>query len=207
MGIGGFVNRLLKSSRVIHDHEKYYGYIINNLKKIEELVKKVEFFASLPKPSFAEESVRKLLDEALQPFFQQIEEREIELTISVEEMILRVDKDLATRLLSILIENALDALPEGGKILIHSETNGIQGKIHLSDTGSGISAKDIPHIFNPFFSTKADGAGIDLATAKRIMSAHGGLIQVTSKQGEGTSFLLSFPMERRHPLRTFRLED
>ncbi len=106
MGIGGFVNRLLKSSRDIQDHEKYYGYIVNNLKKIEELVRKVEFFASLPKPSFAEESVRKLLDEALQPFLQQIEEREIELTISMEEMILRVDKDLATRRFSILIENA-----------------------------------------------------------------------------------------------------
>ena len=127
--------------------------------------------------------------------------------INIEEMILLLDNELVTKLFSILIENALDALPEGGKILIHSETNGIQGKIHLSDTGSGISAKDIPHIFNPFFSTKADGAGIDLATAKRIMSAHGGLIQVTSKQDEGTSFLLSFPMERRHPLRTFRLEE
>jgi signal transduction histidine kinase len=207
MGIGGFVNRLLKSSRAIQDHEKYYGYIVNNLKKIEELVRKVEFFASLPKPSFAEESVRKLLDEALQPFLQQIEEREIELTISMEEMILRVDKDLATRLFSILIENALDALSKGGKILIRSETNDIQGKIYVSDTGSGISPKDIPHIFKPFFSTKADGAGIDLATAKRIMGAHGGRIEVRSELGEGTSFILLFPLERRHPLRSSRLED
>jgi len=207
MGIGGFVNRLFKSNSGIPDHAKYYEYIINNLKKIEELVGKVEFFASLPKPSFAEESIKKLLEEALQPFIQEIEEREIDLTISMEEMILLVDKELVTRLFSILIENALDALPDGGRILIRSELDGIQGKIYVSDTGSGISPRDIPHIFNPFFSTKADGAGIDLATAKRIIGTHGGRIQVTSKQGEGTSFLLLFPMERRHPMRTSRLKD
>ena len=194
MGIGGFVNRLLKSSRVIHDHEKYYGYIVNNLKKIEELVKKVEFFASLPRPCFVEESVREVIENALQPYRQQMKELKIDLTISLEETTFFMDADLVGQAFSILIQNALEALNEGGKISVHSETKDNQCKIHVTDNGSGIPPKDIPYIFHPFFSTKSRGIGISLAVVKRIMNIHGGSVEVTSKQGKGTTFLLMFPV-------------
>ena len=108
---------------------------------------------------------------------------------------------------SILIANALDALSEGGKITVYNETADDFCKIYISDTGSGISPDDMPHIFNPFFSTKPDGAGIDLATAKRVMDSHGGRIEVTSNEEKGTTFTLFFPLERRHPLRTCPLEE
>ncbi len=103
--------------------------------------------------------------------------RGIDLSINVEEVILLVDSELVVRVFSILVENALDAMVERGKILIKSETNDNQIKIYFSDTGSGISPEDFPYVFNPFFSTKADGAGIDLATAKRIMALHRGYIK------------------------------
>ena len=77
----------------------------------------------------------------------------------------------------------------------------------MRDTGSGISPGDLPYIFNPFFSTKINGAGIDLAVVKRIMDSHGGQVEVASKQGEGTTFLLLFPLERRRLTRISRLEE
>ncbi len=206
MGIGGFVNRLFKSGQIISDHEKYYDYIINNLKKIEDLMKKVDFFASLPRPNLSEEPIKELLEKTIEPFHQRIKDHGVELTVSMEEMTLIVDKDLVSSVFSILIANALDALSAEGKIMIHNETDDTQAKIIVSDTGSGISQKDMPHIFNPFFSTKPDGAGIDLATAKRIMDNHGGRIEVASKKSKGTSFTLLFPLERRQPLRTSTFE-
>ncbi len=201
MGIGGFINRIFKSGKVTHDQEKYYDYIINNLKKIEDLVRKVDFFASLPRPSISEEPIEELLENAMEPFQEEIDDRRIDLNIRVEKMILVVDYELISSVFSILIANALDAISNEGKITIHNETTAIHCKIYVSDTGSGISPKDIPHIFNPFFSTKPDGAGIDLATAKRIMDNHGGRIEVASKKDEGTTFTLQFPLERRQPLR------
>ncbi len=201
MGIGGFINRIFKSGKVIHDQEEYYGYIINNLNKIEDLVKKVDFFASLPRPSLSEESIKELVEKAMEPFQQEIKDRRIDLDIHVERMILIVDNDLISSVFSILIANALDAISDEGGITIYNEITAIHCKICVSDTGSGISPKDMPHIFNPFFSTKADGAGIDLATAKRIMDNHSGRIEVASKKDEGTTFTLQFPLERRQPLR------
>ena len=61
--------------------------------------------------------------------------------------------------------------------------------------------KDIPYIFHPFFSTKHDRVGISLAVVKRIMDIHGGCVKVTSKQGEGATVFLMFPLERRRPIR------
>ena len=206
MGIGGFINRLYKSGKIIPDNDKYYDHIIKNLEKIEDLVKKVDFFASLPRPSLSEESIRKLLENAMEPFLQEIEKRGIDLTVSMEEMILFMDKELVGRVFSILIANALDALSDRGKIIIHNEINLGHCNITISDTGSGISPNDIPHIFNPFFSTKPDGAGIDLATAKRIMDYHGGRIEAASRKGHGTSFTLRFPLERRQAIRISALE-
>lgn len=77
----------------------------------------------------------------------------------------------------------------------------------MRDTGSGISPGDLPYIFNPFFSTKPNGAGIDLAVVKRIMDSHGCQVEVASKQGEGTTFFLLFPLERRRLTRISRLEE
>lgn len=207
VGIGGFVNRLYESRRDTSDHDKYYDYIINNVKKLEGLVEKVEFFARLPKPRLTKESIRELIQEALQPYLQQMEARKIDLSTSMDEVILLVDRDLVIRAFSILIENALDALPGGGKINIDSQAEDNQCKICIIDTGSGIAPKDLPHIFNPFFRTKPDGVGIDLAVVKRIMDSHGGRVEVKSKQGEGTTFSLVFPLERRRPVRIARLQD
>jgi signal transduction histidine kinase len=118
-----------------------------------------------------------------------------------------VDKSLVVRAFSILVENALDALPEGGLMLIRSETDENQCKIYIADQGVGISSGDLPYIFNPFYRTKPTGVGIDLAVVKQIMNRHGGRVEVESKPGEGTTFLLVFPLERRRPIRMSRLEN
>ncbi len=207
VGIGGFVNKLYKSCKANSTRDKYYEYIIGNLVKIERLVEKVRFLTSLPKPDITQTSIRELIQEILHPYLQQIGTLKISLEIDVDDVMLRVDKHLITTAFSILIENALDVLSEGEDLLIRSDTKANQCEVYVSDTGRGISSKDLPYIFNPFFSTKAEGAGIGLAIVKRIMQSHGGNIEVKSTPGQGATFLLLFPLERRRSIRVFRQED
>jgi PAS domain S-box-containing protein len=206
VGIGGAARRLYKACRNAHGYEKYCDRILDSVRRLEGLVENVEFFAHLPSPRLRKESIRELVHEALRPYLPQMEERNIEFTNTVEDVILHVDKGLIIKACSILVDNALDAIHDGGRIVVHSETTGNECKTYVTDTGAGIASEDLPYIFNPFFRTKPTGVGIDLAVVKRIMNSHGGRVEAESKQGEGTTFLLVFPVERRRPIRVSDLK-
>jgi PAS domain S-box-containing protein len=205
VGIGGFVKRLFKVCGDNPEAERYQHQIITNLQKIEGLVKKVEFFAQLPKPCFGEVNARELIDYALEPHAEHVEKQAATLSVEAEARTIRADKNLAARALSILFENALEALGESGTISIHTEAGESDFSIHVTDNGAGIATEDLPYIFNPFFSTKSTGTGIDLAIAKRIMEMHGGAVCVRSDSHAGATFSLRFPLERRHRLRVARM--
>ena len=67
----------------------------------------------------------------------------------------------------------------------------------IADTGHGIAAHDLPHIFEPFYSTKPEGSGLGLALVYRVMQDHGGHVDATTGQGEGTTFTLTLPAAPR----------
>ena len=208
VGIGGFVNRLYKSCRGANaENEKYYDYIIKNLDKIEGLVRKIQFFVKLPDPSFSKHETESLVNKALEFHKRRIEREAVKLSVEVAKTMLIVDGDLIVRVLSILIENALDALNEEGKIVIKGRIEKERYELTVSDNGHGISPADLPYIFNPFFTTKTQGAGIDLAVAKRVMDRHSGSIEAESEHGKGCSIILGFPLERRRAIRATRFED
>lgn len=206
VGIGGFVNRLYKSCQTTNDDEASYAFIINNLRKIEGLVKKVESLVSLPKPYFTMESINHLIDRTVKDFREELSERRITFANYMDEMTVLVDRDLLVRAVSILINNSIEVVSAGGRIMIHGTVKDNHCEINVTDTGAGISSHDLPYIFNPFFTTKPDGIGIDLAMVKRIMGYHGGRVRVRSTEGEGSTFSLIFPLERRRKIRISSLE-
>jgi len=95
-----------------------------------------------------------------------------------------------------LITNARDAMPSGGTLRVRTEAEGGWVRIHVEDTGGGIEEKDLEHIFQPFFSTKAagEGTGLGLSISRGIVKRHGGDIEVVSRVGEGTRFTVSLPV-------------
>ncbi len=206
VAIGGFARRLQKSCKAIDD-DKYYDGIIDNVRRLEGLVAKVELFARLPKPCLKALSAKELIPKAAEIFLPETKKHNIDLTIDLEEGTLFLDNKLVLRAMSILIENAIDAIGTGGRILIQSTKEGNKYSVTINDTGRGISAQDLPYIFDPFFTTKPGGVGIDLAVVKRIVESHGGSVKVASKLGKGTTFILTFPLERRRSVRTCRFED
>ena len=201
MSIGGFINRLYKSCRSVDEHDRYYEFILTNLRKIERLVKKVEGFSLLPKPRLTQEAIKPIIESALALYSEELKKKAIRLNMDVKDTVSWVDQALVVKAVSVLLENALDVLSENGEISVSCTESRRECRIAVTDNGCGIDPKDLPFIFNPFFSTKADGAGIDLATVKRIMDSHMGSIEVTSAKGEGTTFVLVFPVERRRAIR------
>lgn len=90
--------------------------------------------------------------------------------------------------------NALQAMPEGGELLVRASRDGDGAVLDIADTGPGIAAEAIPRIFEAFFSTKKGGTGLGLPMARRIVEAHGGGITVQSEPGKGTNFRVRLPL-------------
>jgi signal transduction histidine kinase/ActR/RegA family two-component response regulator len=106
-----------------------------------------------------------------------------------------------------IIFNALDAMPEGGRLTLRTGVEGEQVFCAVTDTGIGMSDDVRQRIFDPFFTTKGErGTGLGLSVVYGIISRHGGAIDVQSRAGHGTTFTLTFPVgeppDREVPIRT-----
>jgi signal transduction histidine kinase len=108
---------------------------------------------------------------------------------------IKVDVDRMKRVFINLIKNAVDAMPDGGKLTITSEKANDKVKIAFADTGIGISEENLKKLFGPLFTTKAKGMGLGLAICKRVVDAHGGTISVESVVSKGTVFTIIIPIE------------
>lgn len=121
-----------------------------------------------------------------------------------------VDPSQLEQVLLNLCVNARDAMPAGGRLTLRAEALPSSGEVlvSVSDTGVGISAKNLGRIFEPFFSTKGSGSGLGLAVTAGIVAAHGGSINVDSKPGQGTTFQIRLPRQdgadpEQEPARSF----
>ena len=112
-----------------------------------------------------------------------------------ESVKLEVDAHKLERVFVNLIKNAVDAMPEGGKITISGEESDHKFLLSFADTGMGIPDEIMPKIFSPLFTTKAQGMGFGLAICKRIVEAHGGTIFVKTEKNKGTTFSVTLPLE------------
>jgi signal transduction histidine kinase len=103
------------------------------------------------------------------------------------------DPDQLKQVFLNLVTNAVQAMEDaGGKIVITTSSDGYYVVIAVSDTGPGIEPKDLPKVFDPFFTKRSDGTGLGLTIVHRIIDEHDGHIEVSSSP-EGTKFTVSIP--------------
>jgi signal transduction histidine kinase len=107
--------------------------------------------------------------------------------------ILVSDSDLLKRILSNLVSNAVQAMHENGKLVIHSYKEASDVLISVQDTGDGIPDEIKPKLFTPLFTTKSKGQGFGLAVVKRMSDALGGTVTFESQEGKGTTFTIRLP--------------
>ena len=106
-----------------------------------------------------------------------------------------IDPDIMHRVLDNLVKNAVEAMPDGGKLSITAEEANGEVVIRVGDTGMGIPEESKKHIFSPLYTTKTGGMGLGLTYCRRAVEAMGGSIDFKSEVGVGTTFKLTFPFK------------
>jgi two-component system NtrC family sensor kinase len=144
--------------------------------------------------------IEKLIDETIQLAKNQIKLSKIKLETNIDKNLppLYGDRNLLIQVFLNLFINAIDSMPNGGKLSIKVSKEERTGfiSIQISDTGSGIPNHILGSIFTPFFTTKptSKGTGLGLSVSKGIIEKHGGDIDVESKVGVGTTFTVHLPI-------------
>lgn len=137
-------------------------------------------------------SVKKLLEEACQPFEIMAELKEVMLTVDApEDMLLTCDERWTGEAVSNIVKNCLEHTPAGGRVQIQAVQNNFATTIIVKDNGVGILAENLPHIFERFYKgpgAQKDSAGIGLAMSKQIILRQNGTVNVESREGEGSCF-------------------
>jgi len=94
-----------------------------------------------------------------------------------------------------LLANGLESMPNGGKLTVSAHAAESEVQVAIRDTGEGIPADRLPLIFEPFYTSKEEGTGLGLSITHNIVSDHGGRIEVSSRPGEGSVFVVHFPVD------------
>jgi signal transduction histidine kinase len=150
-------------------------------------------FARTPNPKKTHTSVEQLIDDALG---RVIKPNNVAIEKKLDPRLPAIDVDpfLIQRVLTNIIGNAFQAMPEGGTLRIMTRKNGQSASVQVADTGMGIPPENIGKLFEPLFSTKSRGVGLGLAIVKSIIEAHGGTITVESDVGRGSTFSIALPL-------------
>ena len=199
--ISGHV-QLLKSDldRDPHDAESRIRTISAQIERIERIVRrmldKTRFETELA-PLDLNSMLRKLCD-AMAPALDKRNIRLVE-TFTDNLPLMAGSSDRLQQLFLNLINNSLDAMPDGGEIQLHTSSEGKPGKaqriaVDFIDTGVGMTPEVMSHIFDPLYTTKdrGHGTGLGLVIVSQIVSEHGGRVEVESEQWKGTRFRLTF---------------
>ena len=138
-----------------------------------------------------------VVEESLQLMQKPLAADNVQIVSNLDRALAPILGDATTlhQVLMNLLTNAREAMPKGGQVRIETAPAERPGWIRLlvADTGSGIPAEEVSKIFDPFFTTKRTGTGLGLSVTYGIIQEHGGTVDVQSRPGAGTTFILSFP--------------
>ncbi len=167
----------------------------DEVRRLDRILQEFLNFTRGPELQRAPVRVDALLDGALDLIAAQAEQQQVRIMRSYapDLPVLDADAGLLRQALLNLLLNALQAMPQGGDLIVRAQRQEEQVRIDLIDTGKGIPDDIAPRIFQAYFSTRTGGSGLGLALARRYLEAHGGLISFASIPGQGTDFTILLP--------------
>lgn len=209
--IGGFAKRLSGALATPTKRKIYLHQIVQEVNRLETILKRVEEYVRLPRPRFHLEKIQEVTEKALSRLARKATAQAISFHLETHGLQgngkLFIDADLVQRALGHVLENSLEAFeppklhPKNKTIEVCLSDNGQDVQISIVDRGKGISKKHLPFIFDPFFSTRPDRVGLGLTFARRVMEEHGGRMEVDSRLRKGTQVILFIPKDRRRRIR------
>lgn len=186
------------------DVQKYYRIMLRNGRRLLELVNQLLDLSKLESGKLqlqvSEGDLRQLVNAMAGSFESLAVRQQIDLKLLMPETPLSgfFDRDKIEKILGNLLSNAFKFTGEGGRILVSLKATGPQAEIRVTDTGPGIPADHLPHLFERFYYTTQSevqsGSGLGLALTKELVDLHLGTIEVDSQEGRGTTFTVVIPI-------------
>jgi signal transduction histidine kinase len=171
--------------------------ILQQVRLLRRIASEFSTFAGEPSPRFEAVAVASLVAGVVEPYQLSLPSgTRIDLHVSGGLPQVRVDRTLLSRALTNLVENALQAMPDGGVLRVSASADADFVRVELRDSGVGMDAEGVRRAFEPYFSTKTAGSGLGLANAKRNVETCGGTLTLASEPGAGTVVTMTMPVAR-----------
>ncbi len=168
------------------------------IERVERLISALLNYSSPVRTAFREGDFTQILNDILLLMRRQAEKQGVVLNVSLVPLPhFRFDPEKIRQALINILKNALEVLESGGIITITTEFHTTAVMVAISDNGPGIPTKDLPLIFEPFFTRKGAGTGLGLSITQRIIEEHHGALNVESDGSTGTTFRITLPLDNR----------
>jgi signal transduction histidine kinase len=197
--------RLFSLSRALDllaPQKEDFEVISDEIRHIDTIVENFLEFSRPPKLKMQRVSPSDVVDLAIKLLEHRLQSYEVEIKLQRRLPLpeIQADPEQLKEVLVNLVVNGCEAMERGGLIVIHEEKSFAEplGKvvvIRLTDNGPGIPESIQEKVLQPFFTTKEEGTGLGLSIAARIVEQHGGWLDLTSKEGEGTTFVITLPIK------------
>ncbi|MEO0275619.1 MAG: ATP-binding protein, partial [candidate division WOR-3 bacterium] len=191
-GIEFISHRLPEENNV----KSYIDMILREIYRLDRLIKNLLSFASRRPIKKTRVNIVDILKECILLLTPETIGKDIEIKENFEEgeLIIYLDPDQFKEVILNLLRNSVEAIEKEGEIEIGFKRMGNNVIVWCKDNGKGIKEEYLPHIFEPFFSTKKGGSGLGLAIVHKIIEEHGGKVEVESEYGKGTIFKIYLPL-------------
>jgi signal transduction histidine kinase len=174
---------------------------LEEIERLNGIVNRLLNFARPIQLELEPVDLRALVRERVHSFEDFALSRHVQLMTNLpnKNLLTMIDKDRMAQVFDNIIQNALEAMADGGgtlSVTVASNNNSEKASavcVEFQDTGKGLSSVDIGHVFDPFFTTKPSGTGLGLSISHELVRAHGGDIKIESEEGRGTSVRVTIP--------------
>lgn len=186
-----FLNMALEQPN--SEEKEALDVLANEVGASERIISSLLDFARPRAPTRQKVDINDLIQETLARITVPVNVR-VTCTLAEELPFALVDSYQLKQVFGNLLRNSLQAMPEGGRLIVKSESVAPEGvAIKITDTGVGISGEDLERIYEPLFTSKAKGIGLGLAVVRTLVERHGGTIEVQSEVGKGSTFTVKLP--------------
>ena len=200
VAVGGFARRLYRAVRAEGLEKRYAQTIMVEVSRLERILTDMLQYSGEESLSLREYDLRNVLEESLSMVSEGPYEHEIQVTKDFDRDLPKMlgDDQQLRQAFFHLFANAFEAMKGQGVLFVSvrpaSKNGSSYARVEVKDTGQGIDPENLDNIFNPFYSSKENSLGLGLPIVHKIITSHGGKIEVENHPGQGTTFIITLPV-------------